>query len=106
MDAKEIVRMGLTEYWDGLRKALSGLTATERRFQPHTHANHIDFLVWHLARDEDGEVQAFAQRTSPIFHIPHPLSWSYEGFSRMSSSETWPNHIDSSLDWSLYPFLR
>ena len=40
MDAKELVRMGLTEYWDGLRKALSGLTATERRFQPHTHANH------------------------------------------------------------------
>jgi DinB superfamily len=67
MDAKEIVRMGLTEYWDGLRKALSGLTATERRFQPHTHANHIDFLVWHMARDEDGEIQAFAQRTSPIW---------------------------------------
>jgi hypothetical protein len=67
MDAKEIVRMGLTEYWDGLRKALSGLTATERRFQPHTHANHIDFLVWHMARDEDGEIQTFAQRTSPIW---------------------------------------
>jgi hypothetical protein len=41
-----------------------------------------------------------------VIHIPHPLSWSYEGFSRMSSSETLPNHIDSSLDWSLYPFLR
>ena len=64
MDGKEIVRMGLTEYWDGLRKALSGLTATERRFQPHAHANHIDFLVWHMARDEDGEIQAFASTRS------------------------------------------
>jgi hypothetical protein len=42
MDGKEIVRIGLAEYWDGLRKALTGLTAAERRFQPHTHANHID----------------------------------------------------------------
>jgi hypothetical protein len=67
MDGKEVVRIGLTECWDGLRKALSGLTAAERRFQPHAHANHIDFLVWHMARDEDGEVHVFAQRTSPIW---------------------------------------
>ena len=67
MDSKEIIRMGLTAYWDGLRKALSGLTAAERCFQPDRHANHIDFIVWHMARDEDGEVHAFAQRTSPLW---------------------------------------
>jgi len=67
VDGKEIVRMGLTEYWDGLRKALTGLTAAERRFQPHAHANHIDFIVWHMARDEDGEIHAFAQRTSTLW---------------------------------------
>ena len=67
MDNKEIIRMGLTASWDGLRKALSGLTAAERRFQPHRHANHIDFIVWHMARDEDGEVHSFAQRTSPLW---------------------------------------
>ena len=67
MNGTEIVRVGLTEYWDGLRKALTGFTATERRFQPHAHANHIDFLVWHMARDEDGEVQVFAQRTTSIW---------------------------------------
>ena len=67
VDGKEIVRMGLTEYWDGLRKALTGLTAAERRFQPHAHANHIDFIVWHMARDEDGEMHAFAQRTSTLW---------------------------------------
>jgi len=67
MDGKEIMRMGLAEYWDGLRKVLTGLTATERRFQPHAHANHIDFIVWHMARDEDGEIHAFAQRTSTLW---------------------------------------
>src|ERR1044072_3058812 len=39
-------------------------------------------------------------------HIPHPLSWIYEGFSRVSSSATGPSHIESSLSWSLCPFLR
>jgi DinB superfamily len=67
MDGKEIVRIGLAEYWDGLRKALTGLTATERRFQPQAHANHIDFIVWHMARDEDGEIHTFAQRTSTLW---------------------------------------
>ena len=67
MDGKEMVRMGLAEYWDGLRKALTGLTTAERRFQPQAHANHIDFIVWHMARDEDGEIHAFAQRTSTLW---------------------------------------
>lgn len=67
MDSKEILRIGLAEYWDGLRKALSGLTAAERRFQPHANANHIDFIVWHMARDEDGELHTFAQRTRDIW---------------------------------------
>ena len=67
MDFKEILRIGLGEYFDGLRKALDGLTAAERRFQPNTVANHIDFIVWHMARDEDGEIHTFAQRTSEIW---------------------------------------
>ncbi len=50
MDFKEIVRMGLDEYLDGLHKALDGLTSKERRFQPSADANHIDFVVWHMAR--------------------------------------------------------
>src|SRR4051794_23674558 len=45
MDVKESLRIGLGEYWDGLRKALQGLTAAERRFQPKADANHIDFIV-------------------------------------------------------------
>src|SRR5712691_13095209 len=67
MDVKEILLIGLGEYWDGLRKALEGLTAAERRFQPNVNANHIDFIVWHMARDEDGEMHTFAQRTGEIW---------------------------------------
>jgi len=67
MDFKEIVRIGLDECLDGLRKALADLTADERRFQPSADANHIDFIVWHMARDEDGVVQGTVQRTTQVW---------------------------------------
>ena len=67
MDCKESLRIGLDEYLDGLRRALEGLTAAERRYQPNTAANHIDFIVWHMARDEDGEIHAFAQSAGEIW---------------------------------------
>lgn len=67
MDFKEIVRIGLDECLDGLRKALTGLTAEERRFQPSMNANHIDFIVWHMARDEDGAVQDTARHTMQVW---------------------------------------
>ena len=67
MDCKESLRIGLDEYLGGLRKALDGLTDTERRFQPNAAANHIDFIVWHMARDEDGEVSTFAQQAPEIW---------------------------------------
>ena len=68
MDAKEIIRMGLDEYMDGLRKALDGLTSEERRFQPDPKSHHIDFTVWHMARVEDNWVQSFARRAANIWH--------------------------------------
>src|SRR5262245_6722549 len=67
MDFKDIVRIGLDECLDGLRKVLAGLTTDERRFQPGADANHIDFLVWHMARDEDGAVQGTARHTTPVW---------------------------------------
>ena len=67
MDFRDVVRMGLEEYLDGLHKALADLTAAERRFQPTAAANHIDFIVWHMARVEDRWMHDFAQRTSEIW---------------------------------------
>ena len=59
MDFKEIVEMGLEEYTTGLRRALEGLSAAERRYQPTADSNHIDFLVWHIARVEDRWIHNF-----------------------------------------------
>ena len=56
MNCKDIVRLALDEYMSELRKALDGLTAEERRFQPSPDSHHIDFAVWHMARVEDGWV--------------------------------------------------
>ena len=67
MDFKAIIRMGLDEYFEALRKALEGLTAEERRFQPSPEAHHIDFAVWHMARVEDNWVQRFARRTDTVW---------------------------------------
>jgi uncharacterized damage-inducible protein DinB len=67
MDFKGIARMALDEYLSDLKKALGGLTPEERRFQPASHAHHIDFAVWHMARVEDDWVQRFAQRTDTVW---------------------------------------
>ena len=67
MDFREIIRMALDEYMEELKKALDGLTAAERRFQPSPEAHHVDFAVWHMARVEDDWVQRFAQRADPVW---------------------------------------
>ena len=67
MDFKDIVRAALDEYMDDLRKAIDGLTLEERRFQPTPHSHHIDFIVWHMARVEDGWIHGFALRTDSVW---------------------------------------
>lgn len=58
---RSILRRAFDEYYVGLTKALSGLTVDERRFQASAEANHIDFIAWHMARNEDGTVSACAR---------------------------------------------
>ena len=58
---RELLRWGLEETARDKAIAMNGLTAEERRHQPGPEANHIDFLVWHIARIEDMWVQTFAQ---------------------------------------------
>jgi uncharacterized damage-inducible protein DinB len=58
---RRILQRAFDEYFDGLEKALAGLSAEERRFQIGGDANHIDFIVWHMARNEDGTVSACAR---------------------------------------------
>ena len=54
MDFRDVVKSALTEYMEDLSDALEGLTLAERRFQPTPESHHIDFVVWHIARVEDG----------------------------------------------------
>ncbi|MBM3945677.1 MAG: DinB family protein [SAR202 cluster bacterium] len=67
MDFTDIVRRGLHEYTVELRKALDGLTAKERRFQPTPQSHHIDFALWHLVRVEDNEINDIARRTGELW---------------------------------------
>ncbi len=59
--------MALAEYSEDMARALDGLTPKERRFQPTLDSNHIDFLVWHIARVEDGWINTYARRTQTVW---------------------------------------
>ena len=67
MDFKDLIKLGYDEYLDDLKSHLSGLTPDERRFQPTPESNHIDFIVWHMARVEDDFVQRFAQQRDTVW---------------------------------------
>ena len=53
MDFRDILKSQMSEYLEYLELALEGLTQEERRFQSAPGTNHIDFIVWHMARVED-----------------------------------------------------
>ena len=52
-DFKDAIKSGLTEFLDGLKKAIDGLAPAELRWQPTLASNTIAWLVWHMARVED-----------------------------------------------------
>ena len=67
MDFKDLIRKGFDEYLSDLKDFLSGLSNEERRFQVTPEANHIDFIVWHMARVEDDFIQRFAQQANTVW---------------------------------------
>lgn len=67
MDFRDIIKMALTEYMDDLTKALEGLSPEERRFQPTPESHHIDYVVWHMARVEDGLVNRRIRRGEQVW---------------------------------------
>jgi len=67
MDFREILKMGLAEYMEDLVDALEGLSSEERRFQPTPESHHVDFVVWHMARVEDGLVNRVIRRGQQIW---------------------------------------
>jgi hypothetical protein len=70
---KEAIQSGLEEYLQALTRAIEGLTPTEIRWQPTPHTNHIAaWLVWHIARVEDGWVSRLRRR---------PAVWQADGWA-------------------------
>jgi uncharacterized damage-inducible protein DinB len=69
---KEAIQSGLEEYLQELKLAIEGLTPAEMRWQPTLHTNHIAWLVWHMARVEDGWVSRLRRR---------PAVWQADGWA-------------------------
>ena len=67
MDFKDLIRLGFDEYLGYLKSAVGDLSVEERRFQATPESNHIDFIVWHMARVEDDFVQRFAQQRPTVW---------------------------------------
>ena len=53
MSFKGAVRSGLDDYLTRLHRVLDGLTPEELRWQASPDSNHITWIVWHMAREED-----------------------------------------------------
>lgn len=67
MDFRDVVKMGLDEYSQDMEKALDGLTPEERRFQPGPDSHHIDYVVWHIGRVEDGWMNRGIRRGTQVW---------------------------------------
>ena len=69
---KAAIQSGLEEYLQALQRAIEGLTPAEMRWQPTLHTNHIAWLIWHMARVEDGWVSRLRRR---------PAVWQADGWA-------------------------
>lgn len=50
-----------------LTGAVDGLSQEEIKWQPNPEANSIGFLLWHLARAEDGGIHTFLQQKPQLW---------------------------------------
>lgn len=55
---KGALKSGMTEYLADLKSSLDGLTDAELRWQTTLDSNHILWIVWHMAKVEDGWINS------------------------------------------------
>ncbi len=67
MAHRVVTRHGLDEYLTDLKMALDGLTPAELYWQPSPNANHIAWLVWHMARVEDNWYSIYIGPSEPVW---------------------------------------
>lgn len=82
--ATETVQTLLTDGFgrihEGVPKVVGGLSVSELLWRPDADANHIAWLVWHLARQEDEQIAHLAGQKSvwrsagwaDRFELPYP----------------------------------
>lgn len=61
------VDSGLRETFDALVATLDGLTVDELNWRPTLESNTISWLVWHMARVEDGWINVRMRGGEPIW---------------------------------------
>jgi hypothetical protein len=90
--ARDLMTDGFERIRDGVPKVVDGLSVDELLWRPDADANHVAWLLWHLARQQDDQVAALgdgesAWRTDGWFErfgLPYPPD--AHGWS-MSSSD-------------------
>ena len=90
MSFKDAIRSGLEEYLANLHQTLDGLTSQELRLQAQPDANHIIYIVWHMARVEDGWIA----RASGLDQI-----WILSDWPQILGLN--PERTNSGVDWSI-----
>lgn len=98
MDHRDVARNGLEEYLSGLKSTLAGLTPVELYWQPSPSSNHIAWLVWHMARVEDGWYNRYIGGGEPV--------WTEDGFcTRFRLSADGSGAGDTAEDVADFPKL-
>lgn len=62
LEAAEFIQDALTREGEMREEYVQGLRQEELRWRPGPEANHIGWILWHMARVEDFWVQFFIQR--------------------------------------------
>ncbi len=67
METNAFILETLSFMQQALTGALDGLTEEELNWQPGHESNSIGFILWHLARVEDGGIQSWLQQKPQIW---------------------------------------
>jgi hypothetical protein len=79
--ARDLLLDGFGRIRDGVPEVVDGLSVDELLWRPDADANHIAWLVWHLARQQDDQVSQLAKADSSVwvgdgwvdgFGLPYP----------------------------------
>lgn len=78
--ARDLMTDGFDRIRDGLPRVVEGLSVDELLWRPDADANHVAWLLWHLARQQDDQLAALADADSAWradgwferFALPYP----------------------------------